>query len=203
MSANRRTVWTDSRIDKLKDMRALGSTIQDIADELGTSYASTQQAVLKYCGRIQAPDYTDAEKQHVVDTYATTPTIDIAKHLGRTINSVANQAQKLGLVKAIGDRRRWLDWELEYITQQHQHQTSDQMATVLGRSACAVHNRLVVLGLRKYIKHKRLTQTEDKYLMENYATFTAKELARVLECEPRYIYVRAKQLGLSKNKKRV
>lgn len=112
---NTRTQWTPKRQAKVYDMRSKGHTIKEIADAVGCSYAAAAQAVLRFYGRVQSPDFSNEDDKYIIDNYYILHIKKIAAELGRTPHAIRTRAVKLGATKPRDMLKNWSDSELNII----------------------------------------------------------------------------------------
>lgn len=99
----------------------------------------------------------------------------------------------------------WSREELDTLITMYPCSTFDEILKKLpGRNYSAIMSKAHFLNLKKIKNTDRWTPAEEKFLIDNYARMTAKQLARELNNRPpRHIYHKAKELGIKKNNRKL
>ena len=77
---------------------------------------------------------------------------ETAKRLGRTLSAIHTKIREVGGGREpIGPRVDWTQEELEYLRQNYQLQSIEDLVTHLGKSKSAIRHQAIVLGIKHYI----------------------------------------------------
>lgn len=98
-------------------------------------------------------------------------------------------------------KRRWADWEDEYLRKNWPDKTDEQIAKDLGRSVTAVQVRRYHTGIK--VNPEEWSAEDDAYILEHWKDQTDAELAAALGRMPHAVYKRGVSLGLQKRKPNV
>lgn len=98
-------------------------------------------------------------------------------------------------------KRRWAEWEDEYLRKNWPDKTDEQIAKDLGRSATAVQVRRYHTGIK--VNPEEWSAEDDAYILEHWKDQTDAELAAALGRMPHAVYKRGVSLGLQKRKPNV
>lgn len=93
-----------------------------------------------------AKPWTDAMINELISRYQNETANSIAKHLGKTKDSVEGKAKNLGLYKG---RKSWNTEQSNELARRYPHETNEAIALSTGRTANAVRGRAIRMKLRK------------------------------------------------------
>lgn len=120
---------------------------------------------------------------------------EICNILGRTEGAIKTKASKLGLkkeVKADGSIP-YKKWEILYLQEFYATDTTENIATHLGRTPSSVRCMAEKLGLRS---SRWWTDDEVKYLLERYFIDSPEETEKILGKNRKAITKKARELGI-------
>ena len=91
--------------------------------------------------------YTAGEDDYIRANYSSMRGRDIARHLGRQLQSLRKRAQRIGASRAFAG---WSEAQDEAIRRAHGHRGLGELSRDLGRSRTAVASRAKKLGIEKW-----------------------------------------------------
>ena len=128
------------------------------ASDIGNAWSDEESEMLKKC----------LEKKM--------PFPEIAKKLGRNLNSVKNRAKRMGLKRDSA----WKEDEIEFLRQNFEKMSNEELGKALGRSASAVKSAAGKLGIKKNISKTDWNDAMVEVLKKNYQKMNRNEIAQLL-----------------------
>jgi len=132
----------------------------------------------------EVADFTNKEKQFLVENVKKMTTFEMADALKRTNREVVLMCRQMRLIKDVvyavkGSENAWTDKEDKFITDNINELTHGKMGVALGRTDLDVRNRCRKLGLKKYQTFAKDPEHEKKmeFIKNNYKTMTHAEMA--------------------------
>ena len=98
-------------------------------------------------------------------------------------------------------KKRWCEWEDDYLRKNWPDLSDEQIAKDLGRTTTAVQTRRYHIGIR--VNPEDWTAEEDAYILEHWKGQADTEIAAALNRAPHAVYKRGISLGLQKRKPNV
>lgn len=154
--------------------------------------------------------WTEEEKQLLIKIYQTATKEELEKAIGRTYEAIITQVAKINKTRPEGKKisRTELEWsgeEDQYIFDNFSEMSPKEMATVLNRSAGAIHNRIQELrkmghGDKLVLKKTKWTQEELDFIVANYDKMTNIEIGKRLGRPNKSVTTKAQELGLKSKK---
>ena len=140
--------------------------------------------------------YNDDENQFILDNYGKLSNEEIAKELGRSINSVRVQARRLGVTRSAND---WTDEELEILKDNYSKIGPKKLQELLpNRTRSAIVRKASLFGLI-YNKPKDWESWEDDIIIARYPEEGTKICELLTDRTPKSVINRAKKLGVKFN----
>lgn len=144
--------WSSEDIKYLKN-RHKTQTAQSIAEVLGRSANSVRTKAYELGLEKQPPTWSKEEIEYLKVIYLEMGAERAAKELGRTLSAIHTKIREIGGGRAsIGPRVDWSEEELDYLRQNYQTSSLEELTAHLGRTKNAVNRRATMLGLQKYIE---------------------------------------------------
>lgn len=98
-------------------------------------------------------EYTNIEKNFIINNYQTMSAREIAKKLDRTLSSVQSYILKIGIHKPESPNSGWSEYEIEYLKNNFFHMTAKEISKVLNRTEKAIKVKASKLGLKNPRKY--------------------------------------------------
>lgn len=141
-------------------------------------------------------NYSEYERNFVIDNYNKMTKKEIANHIGRSESSVKTFGQRNGLCGK--SSRKWTDDEIEFLKNNYMNMTQQEMASELGRGYSAIKTKCSLLGLIKL--DLSWSNSHSEFLKQNYKNMTASEIAKKLNCKVSTVRNKAFDMGLLKDR---
>ncbi len=144
--------WTQEQVEYLKKWHGIKSP-QEIADAIGRKKQSVNDKVCQ----LQLPSarqdvWSEAELEFLREHYLELGAEECGVRLGRTKNAVHGKARQLRCGRApIGPRRDWTEEEDQFMRENYQRLSWEELVEHLGRTKGAITQRSNFLGIKKYV----------------------------------------------------
>ena len=137
--------------------------------------------------------WSENEEELLVELFSTTTNEEIAKKIGRSLDSIANKARKMGLRKI----KFWSKEEDDMLEKLYKKLSYEQLALRLERTRVATQILVIVLGLESKVDN--WTEDEIDFLRRNHSTMSYQAIAENLGRTYGAIVARAGRMGIAKN----
>ena len=189
--------WS-AKDDEFLKQNFLELSDDDLATRLNkTVIAIRARRTILHLQRFKMNDFSEEELTYLVNNFNDKTINELAANLGRTVGSITQKCNRLGLKKKA---ESWSDNEIAFLRAYATTKSLTELSDDLGRSKSAIKRQCHI----QQIKCKRTdlwTDDELRWLKESYATKTAKQLAEVLGRSRQAINHKCQALSLVKNKK--
>jgi hypothetical protein len=136
--------------------------------------------------------WSENEEELLAELFSTTTNEEIAKKIGRSLDSIANKARKMGLRKI----KFWSKEEDDMLKKLYRKLSYEQLALRLERTSGAMQIRIIVLGLESKVDN--WTEDETDFLRKNYRAMSYHAIAEQLGRTYGAVAARAKRIGIIK-----
>jgi len=143
--------WTQKEVEYLtKHYGKKG--VEEIAEALGRTASAVQSKAPQLGLSAQNNLWTEEEEQFLKENYLSLGAEECARRLGRTASAVHGKIRLVGGGRpSIGPRVEWSEGELEFLRQNYQRLSWEEMQEQLGRTEQAIQVRASMLGLQRYV----------------------------------------------------
>ena len=164
--------WTEDEIAFLK-RKYNGTNASELAEVLNWTPRSVKSKASSL-GIVERGVWTSQDDAFLRENYLTLGAKECAKRLGRSLSAVHTRIREIGGGRAsIGPRVDWTKEELDYLRENYQTKSLDELTATLGRTKNAVLVRGQMLGVRRYIDPFQFFNTwteESAYIIGFFAT---------------------------------
>jgi hypothetical protein len=137
--------------------------------------------------------WSENEEELLAELFSTTTNEEIGKKIGRSLDSIANKARKMGLRKI----KFWSKEEDDMLKKLYRKLSYEQLALRLERTSGAMQIRIIVLGLESKVEN--WTEAESDFLRRNHHTMSYQAIAEHLGRTYGAVAARASRIGITKN----
>lgn len=195
--------WTDSEEEYLKG-NYKEKTAKEIAETLSRSresvYNKARNLGIKSGRAGPGQKWTEKEREFLKENIDKKTPKEIGEELGRSKHSVFRKRKELGLeTPFVGIGRGWTDEEIDYLVENYDEKTAEEIGDELNRSIDSVQGKVKNLGLdtKRVGSGKEWTEREEDFLKSNYEDMTAHEIANELDRTFHSVVEKGENLGLS------
>jgi Mn-dependent DtxR family transcriptional regulator len=135
--------------------------------------------------------WTPYDREYLARNYATKTRAELAKHFEVSVDSVAHQLWRMGLIKV----ERWDKRQDQYLRDNYLFLTNKELAKRLKTTPLAINNRLIRLGLRRYF---RWTPEAEQYLRDNFLQMSDRAMADALLITPDSVSKKLRRMKLKR-----
>jgi hypothetical protein len=155
--------WTQAEIDYLKEWYGKKSAEQ-IAEDLGRTKSSVQtkarEPALDLSDDRGRKLWTEEEVEFLKQNYLALGADQCAKQLGRSVSSVHGKILKVGGGRpSIGPKVEWSEQELDFLRENYQKMSWEELVQHLGRTEQAIQVRASMLGMQRYVDPYKFFET--------------------------------------------
>jgi len=203
--------WSEKEKQRLLEL-SKNMPVDEIAHEFN-KYSSAIRTQARMLGiklitnGLKAKLWTEDELTQLRNLIPIHTTLEVAKIIGRTEDSIRKKAKKLGL-KVKTKRNWWTEEEIVKLQELAPTLTVEQIQQEINRSGNSIRAKAKELGI-KFVNNPRKTKTswtkkELDQLKELISTNSAEELAKIIDRSEHSIRAKVRELGLKikRNEKR-
>jgi len=145
--------WTEEELNYLRSQYGTMSA-QGIADEIGRTKSSVQTKAreLDLTDEQASGLWSDEDIAFLRENYLKLGADECARQLGRSVASVHGKIRKVGGGRpSIGPKVEWSDAELDFLRENYNLLSWEDLSEQLGRTEQAIQVRASMLGLQRYV----------------------------------------------------
>lgn len=142
--------WTQEEVRFLKKEYD-GKNAQSVGEKLDRTLRSVQTKASEL-GLSKGKSWSQVEIKFLRENYLKLGAKEVAVQLGRTLSAIHTKIREIGGGrKSIGPRRNWTKDELEFLRENYQKLSWDELTQQLDRTKSAIQVRARMLHIKKYI----------------------------------------------------
>lgn len=143
--------WTKDELEYLTKHYGK-KPVGEIAEVLGRTVSSVQTKGPEIGLNAQTDRWAEGEEQFLRENYLSLGAEECARRLGRTKAAVHGKIRKGdGGRASIGPRIEWTETELDFLRENYQRLSMEELSEHLGRTRGAVYARAQMVGVQRYV----------------------------------------------------
>jgi hypothetical protein len=143
--------WTEAELAYLNNQYGKQDA-EDIARAMGRTKSSVQTKAAELGLKDERVLWSDEDVVFLRENYLTLGADEVARRLGKTVGAVHGKIRKVGGGRpSIGPRVEWTEAEDEFLRENYQGLTIDELEQHLGRTKGAIYARAQLLDVVRYV----------------------------------------------------